>query len=506
MGYCPKLRGSLLVLLPALLLAGCQGLKPLPANSGNGSLSSVNHIVFLVQENRSFDNYFGAMREYWANPANGFHDQPFDGLPQFPSSSPSGAKPTNPTCDNSGSGGPYANCPVDANSQQIPSFHMNSMCVENPSPSWNESHEIWNLLDPISSTATLDGAVATAAHDSKNEGFIDTIGQRVMGYYDGIDLNYYYFMASSFATSDRWFSPVMTRTDPNREFLIAGTSGGYAYPNGTNTQDTPVITSPIIFEKLQNAGITWKIYVHPDATGCTTAQCLYNQSYIQGFSYGQTILKTYPQNLVPVSQFITDAQNGTLPQVAQIEPASAVGLDEHPADSDVNPPCCSVQAGAAYVKTLIDTVMGTPSSPSPSWKDSVFILTYDEFGGFYDHVPPQKLSSPGDFSTPIDLMPGDVCTSQSGPNCQFDYTGYRVPMIVISPFTKKNFVSHTVADNTAILKLIEKRFLNGASLTNRDGGQIDMTEFFDFTNMPWKTPPAPPAQNTGGACYLDHLP
>jgi phospholipase C len=296
----------------------------------------------------------------------------------------------------------------------------------------------------------------------------------------------------------------MTRTDPNREFLIAGTSGGYGYPNGSDAQDMALISSPIIFQKLQDAGVSWKIYIHPDASGCTTAQCLFNQSYIQGFAYGQTILKNFPQNLVPISQFKTDAQNGTLPQVAQIEPASAVGLDEHPADSDVNPPCCSVQAGAAYVEDLIGSVMGTATSPSPSWKDSIFILTFDEFGGFYDHVPPHQV--PGDSSTPIDLMPGDVCTSQTGANCQFNYTGFRVPMIVVSPFTKKNFVSHTPADNTAILKLIEKRFLNGASLTSRDAGEIDMTEFFDFDGVPWRTPPSPPAQNTGGACYLDHLP
>jgi phospholipase C len=79
-------------------------------------------------------------------------------------------------------------------------------------------------------------------------------------------------------------------------------------------------------------------------------------------------------------------------------------------------------------------------------------------------------------------------------------------MIVISPYTKKNFVSHTTADNTAILKLIETRF-NLKALTARDQAQLDMsTEFLDFTNATWKTPPTPPKQNTGGACYLDHVP
>jgi phospholipase C len=318
-----------------------------------------------------------------------------------------------------------------------------------------------------------------------------------MGYYDGGDLNYYYYLASNFATSDRWFSPVMTRTPPNRMYLLAATSQGHAYEL---RQNSTLLTAPIIFQELQTAGVTWKIYVHPGPDNCTTPQCLYQFSYIQNFTYGQTILNQFPQNIVPDSQFITDAQKGQLPNVAYIEPASAVGLDEHPADFDANPPCCSVQAGAAYVSTLMNSVIN-----GPSWKDSVFILTYDEFGGFYDHVAPQVAVSP-DSVPPQDLLAGDVCTVSTGPTCDFVYTGYRLPLMVVSPFTKKHYVSHTVADTTAILKLIETRF-NVPALTKRDAAQMDMTEFFDFANPPWTTPPSNiPTQNVSGPCYLDHLP
>jgi phospholipase C len=141
---------------------------------------------------------------------------------------------------------------------------------------------------------------------------------------------------------------------------------------------------------------------------------------------------------------------------------------------------------------------------SPSWKDSVFILTYDEFGGFYEHVPPQPTVSP-DGIKPSDLQPGDVCNGSTGPTCDFVYTGYRLPLIVVSPFAKKNYVSHTVADYTAWLKLVETRF-GLHSLTQRDAAQMDMTEFFDFQGAPWKTPPAPPAQPTNGPCYMNQLP
>ena len=141
---------------------------------------------------------------------------------------------------------------------------------------------------------------------------------------------------------------------------------------------------------------------------------------------------------------------------------------------------------------------------SAYWKDSAFILTYDEAGGLYDHIAPYKTVKP-DLIRPKDLLPGDICKRTGGPTCNFSYTGYRVPLIVISPFTKKNYVSHTNADFTAILKLIETRF-GLSSLTMRDAAQMDMTEFFDFVNPPWINPPTPPAQDISAPCYLDRLP
>jgi phospholipase C len=254
---------------------------------------------------------------------------------------------------------------------------------------------------------------------------------------------------------------------------------------------------------LQDAGITWKIYVNPKNSACTgppyDPTCLLGLSSIQDFEWGQTIPKDYPNNIAPMSQYFIDMQSDeTLPQVALIEPASDAGLDEHPSNNDTA--LSNVEYGANYVSSLINPLM-----QSPVWKDSVFILTYDEFGGFYDHVPAQPTVSP-DGIKPVDLTPTDVCAPpQTGPTCDFVYTGFRMPLTVISAYTKKNYVSHTIADTTAILKLIETRF-QLQPLTNRDAAQIDMTEFFDFTNPPWLTPPTPPAQFTNGACYVNKLP
>jgi phospholipase C len=184
-------------------------------------------------------------------------------------------------------------------------------------------------------------------------------------------------------------------------------------------------------------------------------------------------------------------QNGTLPSVSFIETGQLSGRDEHPSNFDPanpsEPDHVNVQLGAAFAASVINAFMN-----SPSWKDSVFFWTTDEGGGAFDHQPPISVPSP-DGIQPKDLFPTDP---KGG---DFTITGFRVPNMVISPFARRNFVSHTPMDYTAYLRFIEARF-GLASLTNRDAAMPDMSEFFDFAGVPWATPPTPPAQNTGGAC------
>jgi phospholipase C len=471
---------------------------------GTANITSLSHIVFFAQENRSLDSYFGAMRQYWAD--NGIPDQSFDGLPQFNPTSGEpplySAAPALPGCNPNDP--PPSDCIWDT-SNTVASFHMTTVCNENTSPSWNEAHVDWNYDDQVGKyPAKNNGFVWTAAHDARtNPGtaFYDSNGIRAMGYWDGTDMNYDYFMATNFATSDRFFQPAMARTNINREYLAAATSGGYAYPNGFDLADTPQLKSMTIFDELQNAGISWKVYINPEGTGCEgpnyQSSCLIQTGYLENFTYAQTILKDYPDHVAPISEYFSDLTNGTLPQVAEIEPASDAGLDEHGSDSDTSPE--NIQQGARYVSTIIDAFMN-----SSAWNDSAFILTYDESGGMYDHVAPQPAVSP-DGIAPLDLPVDSVCYAATGPTCNFVYTGYRIPLVVISPFAKRNYVSHTVADSTAILKMIETRF-NLAALNKRDAAQIDMTEFFDFNNPPSLSPPTPPTQNTSNPCYLTKLP
>jgi len=471
---------------------------------GTAGITSINHIIFFAQENRSLDNYFGAMRKYWKD--NGIPDQSFDGLPQFnPTSGAAplyGPPPAIPGCNPDS---PYPGKCVWDPSHTVASFHMISVCNENTSPSWLEAHNDWDYGDPVGiRPAKNNGFVHTAAGDARNNNgspFFDTDGIRAMGYWNGTDLNYDYFMATNFATSDRFFHPVLSRTEVNRAYLDGATSQGYVYPNGSSSLDEAQHTAKPIWEELQNAGISWKVYINPKGTGCAgppyQPSCLIKTVVLDAFTYSKTVLANFPQKIAPISEYFTDLNNGTLPQVAEIYAASDAGLDEHGSDSDASAE--NVQKGAQYTASLINALM-----QSSSWRDSAFFFTFDESGGLYDHVAPQPAVSP-DGIKPVDLHPGDTCTVTTGPLCDFIYTGFRIPLTVISPYAKKNYVSHTVGDETAILKFIETRF-GLPPLTKRDAAQMDMTEFFDFNNPPWMTPPVPPSQNVSNPCYLNHLP
>jgi phospholipase C len=446
------------------------------ANTSQADITAIHHIIVLLQENRSFDHYFGHLPAYWQ--AHGFpqatNGTTFDGEP--------------PNASN-----------IDSNGDTVTAYNLQSACTENPSPSWNESHVDRNRSNPTDSTqAPLDGFVQTGGGDASATGLYDVLGHRSIGYLVGDNqLDYYYFMASSFATSDRWFAPALTRTQPNRMYSYAATSSGHAYP--LDVSNSPPLSDETIFQLLEQNAISWKIYIHPDTTGCATPACLAPYSYLSQFSYYQYVLNSIPNRFAPIAQLLSDMQNGTLPQVSFIEPAGDAGLDEHPSDTDVNNPA-NLQAGAAYVESIVNTLMA-----SQSWKDSVFVLSYDEPGGFYDHVAPQPAVAPDAIQYPTDLASTDLCANNhTSPVCGFFVTGFRVPLIVISPFTKRNYVSHTVMDYTAILKLIETRF-KLPSLTARDAAQPDMTQFFDFVNVPWSTPPTPPVQSQNMVCVLAAL-
>jgi phospholipase C len=424
-------------------------------------LKKINHIIFMVQENRSFDQYFGKLNDYRVKQGLGAD---IDGFT---------ANTSSPDFDFTGT---------------VTPFHLRTQCMDNTTPSWNDAHPQRNHFHPACTAAScspalMDGFVHDAGAASRANGWFDVQGLRAMGYYNEDDIPYYYFMATQFATSNRWFAPVMTRTQPNLMYLFAGTSAGYIYPPSSGD---PTLSQKTIFQELEEAGITWKFYM-PDGTESNIV-----------FVF-QPFTNQHLDHFVPHSQYFTDLQNGTLPQVAFI--ASKPGYDEHPGPDDPvmkwpnsNPPQgvgIHMQWGAQYVSNIINALMN-----SSAWKDSIFIWSFDEWGGTYDHVPPMKTVPPDDIAPRFHVndTPGD-----------FSYSGFRVPLMVISPYTRPHFVSNTPMDHTAILKLIEERF-DLPPLTRRDAAQPSMTEFFDFNNPQWMTPPTPPSQPSNMVCDRTQIP
>lgn len=449
-------------------------ITPTPGPTGttlsHQGLTSLNHIVFMIQENRSFDHYFGQLDQYRVQ-AQGLAKGAIDGLP--PEGSPACANPGDP---------PNGCMPVNLKNASYTvttaAFHLQTMCIENTSDSWYEAHQDFNLFNISSNTPTMDGFAWGAGGDANYANTVqpgsdkDTDGIRGLGFYDGNDLVYHYWLATQFATSDRWFAPGPMETEPNKMYLVAATSAGHVH------KPTSSVNVPTIFSLLDAANVTWKVYYSAQPSDAI-------------LNFFQPYASQHSANIVPVSQYFSDLQNGTLPAVAMIEPPFNAGSDEHPGIGN------NIQQGVALTKQYVDALMN-----SSSWKDSAFIITFDESGGLYDHVPPPTSGVPNpDGITPQDL----IMQPPADPPGDFTRYGFRVPLMVVSPFTKKNYVSHTVTDSTAILRLIEERF-NLPNLTKRDAVAMDMTEFFDFAGVPWATPPGSrPTQPTNGACY-DGLP
>jgi phospholipase C len=429
----------------------------------------------MMQENRSFDTYFGFMTEY--RQKNMIPINSSDGKIRDLSD-------------------PAAKAVAERNispatGRAILPYLTGSVCTEDLSPDWAESHHQMDMHNAAAAgpTSPMDGFVATAKFlgDSLQGVLVDTDGHRAMGIFDETLLNFYYAIASNFAMSDAFYSPVPTRTSSNRFYIHAATSHGTVHADTTTVAQLP---SKTIWRALDEKGITWKIYISDVGVSDFT--------FFNFFSDSNDPNRR--KNIVPISQYFTDVQNGTLPSVSFIETGMNTGRDEHPTNNPgpgIPVPidrAINVQAGAAWVAQIINALMF-----SPSWKDSVFFWNFDEGGGAFDHVPPISVPNP-DGIKPSDFDTSKDCFGQDCSSFDFNITGFRVPNFIVSPFAKKNFVSHTPMDYTAILKFVETRFAL-QPLTKRDAAMPDMTEFFDFSNGgPWATPPAKIQQRGGGTC------
>ncbi len=400
---------SAAILIPLLASAG--------ALHARAAGIPIDHVVVLMQENRSFDSYLGHLH---------FEGQPHS-MPEPPGAQ--NRDPSNPD-------GP----PIHV-------FAKTQYCeVADLNHSWNGTHQ---EIDG----GRMDGF--TAANVDPN----DPTGSRAMGNYDQSDLPYYYALYNTFAMGDRYFASAPTMTFPNRLFLLAGTSFGHI----RNDNFPPVpgqFSQRSVFDLLDEAHISWKVYAaeYPLAIA---------------FLFAHVRETADALKVVRINQYFADAATGNLPQVAFIDP---IFVAPNNIENDEHPPA-NVQVGEKFTSQVIDSLFR-----SPEWGSSALFLTYDEHGGYYDHVAPPAAVTPDDI--PPLLQPGDVPGA-------FDTYGVRVPAVVISPYSRAHFVSHVVNDHTSILRFIETRF-GLPSLTRRDAAANPMLEFFDFSHQAFATPPVLP--------------
>jgi len=465
----------------------------------DGPIGAVNHIVIVMQENHSFDNYFGALPYALGGPYHSGHPCAandhtcVDGLDCLRAGS-------NYTCTNSN---------LDDDNSHPTAFHDADYCIEpDLDHSWQGSHMEANFDSPAGALlmSPNDGFVRVNDLTEQVDSGESATDDDTIGFYNEDDLPFYYYLAQNFAMNDSYHCSLLGQTFPNRSYEVAATS----FVHVTTAEIIPPAAGykPItgtIYDLLDNAAVNWKDYYS-----------------LLPYSF---IFRPGSPNGVPLATFFTDAAAGMLPPVSFVDSVQ-LGANEN----DEHPPT-DIRKGQQFVSDVINAVRN-----SPNWADTVIFFTYDEHGGYYDHVAPPAASqgsnlnpdgiNPGqcadNSNPPASTMPGggqqcsssqsdvgDICpgftpTGAYPANCaNFNQLGFRVPFVVVSPFAKPGYVSHTVGDHTSMLAFIEKRFLSSAFMTARDQNADTLEDMFDFTNSPslnTTIPTAPLASPTDPGC------
>ncbi|HWB66847.1 MAG TPA: alkaline phosphatase family protein [Mycobacteriales bacterium] len=404
-----------------------------------GDLGAVEHIVFLMMENRSYDHYFGAYHK-----GRGFDDHPKHSLRSFAQSYPAGTA-------------------LSPRRKLLP-FHLSADagedCTHDLSHDWGPQHECWNH-------GRMDRFVVT--HTGKAlEGVPD--GALTMGYFARRELPLYWALADHFTLLDGYHCSVLGPTHPNRLMSLTGTIDPAGHHGGPITDTSPDPTLrwscdwPTVPEILEDHGVSWKVY-HPSfldaapkrlnlAQYPTWDPVLYNPNlnpivmlatdnvlpYFRTFEKSGTPLHHKAFDPTFPGQFGRDVRRGQLPSVSWIIPP--LGFDDHPSTSP--------ERGQWFVQLVLDALTANPKV----WSKTVLFLMYDENDGWFDHVPPP---------TPSRHAAGEWLTAAKISSKTYGIRGpvglgMRVPAIMISPFSRGGHVVSTTYDHTSQLRLLEERF------------------------------------------------
>jgi phospholipase C len=435
--------------------ASTAGDRPRPDRpAGTDLLPQIQHIVVLMMENHSYDNYFGLLA------GRG------EGLPLGPDGDPVAV-----------------NYLPNGRAFRAHALTSTFQTEGNPTQTWHASHLQYG-----------DGGCS---------GFASSVAATVpggdpgvpMGYWTERDLPFYYGLARTFPLADHWFCSCLGPTYPNRRFLISGTAHGLIDDLAWDVVDYP--EAGTIFDALTDHGISWVNYhnVRPvlvllkrllGGRVLTAVRRLAQvgrwlpRVFNRAVGNKSFTADVYPLGLArcllhlrTVKQFFADADAGTLPGVSIVDPDFGAFSEENPQD---------IAKGESFAAEVINRVMH-----GPAWPHTLLIWLYDEHGGYYDHVPPPSAIPPDD--VPPALQPGD-------PPGGFDRYGFRVPAGVVSPYSKTDFVSHTIYDHTSILKTVEEKW-NLPALTRRDANANSLFDMLDLEKKPafLKPPRLPAAAN-----------
>jgi phospholipase C len=364
-----------------------------PAGVPDGTIP-IEHVVVVMMENHSFDNYFGMLPARGLAAADGFRFAA-DGQPAV----------ANP--DNDG--------------RPVRAFRMPSYCQME-----HEPRQDWNGTKIEVDNGAMDG-------------FVRASGDVAMGYWDEDDIPFYYSLAKTFTLANRWFASAPCQTYPNRRFLHAATAYGLVSTTTPGPNDPPP-PNGTIFDRLNSYGIDWVNYF----------------TDLPSTAIIPATVKNNPSHLRPIAQFYADCAAGTLPAFSLVDPdfgmtdvagglvvdgvvpevVRAQGQDEE------NPQ--NIRYGEQFVAQVVNAVMS-----SPAWGRTLLVWMYDEHGGYYDHVAPPAALAPDDI--PPQLGPGDIPGG-------YDTYGLRVPAVVVSPWARPGQVCDTVHDHTSVLAFLERKW------------------------------------------------
>jgi phospholipase C len=388
---------ALLIIISSLLISGLGVTSVAAFDSEPKTSTPIHHIIVVMQQNHTFDNYFGT----------------------YPGANGSAAD----TCI------PVSLSDV-ADASCIAPFHIDA----------------YHRSDLSHGTRIFEGQY----NDGQMNGFVDALynrnqdGKLAMAYFDDNDIPYYWNLADEFVLFDHYFSSAHTGSVMNRMFWVSGKPGSeYDFIPKDGFGDIPTI-----FDRLQARDISWKFYVNhydPSLNYRSLKKLRYLPPQIQWVPLlGFDRFLDNPElssRIVDLREYYTDLQNGTLPAVSYV---LLLGASERP--------LADLTLGQTAVRTMIQMLMA-----SNAWDSSAFMITYDNWGGWYDHVPPPQVDKYG--------------------------YGFRVPALLVSPYARKGYIDHTQLDHTSILKFIETNW-DIPALAERDARASNITSAFNFSSPP----------------------